>query len=144
MATLGFHFFVLVLFGLLQAAPQAARAGFVQGSVIDAATGQPLKDATATLRFRGRRLERTMKTDEKGLFTFMDVEPGPYELKVEQPGYLSQKYGQVSYDIPLPPDLVVEAGGRYNVRSRWFAPRLSLAGYMTRIVSLWRRQKYGF
>jgi protocatechuate 3,4-dioxygenase beta subunit len=115
MATLGFHFFVLVLFGLLQAAPQAARAGFVQGSVIDAATGQPLKDATATLRFRGRRLERTMKTDEKGLFTFMDVEPGPYELKVEQPGYLSQKYGQVSYDIPLAPDLVVEAGGRYNV-----------------------------
>ena len=53
MVTLGFHFFVLVLFGLLQWAPQVLRAGFVQGSVIDAATGQPLKDATVRLSFVG-------------------------------------------------------------------------------------------
>jgi len=115
MATVGFHLLMLVLFGLLQAAPQALRTGLVEGSVIEAATGQPLKDATVTLSFVGPRPEREMKTDEKGLFAFIDVEPGQYELKVEQPGYLTQKYGQIAYDSLVGRNLVVQAGGRYNV-----------------------------
>src|SRR5438105_3303037 len=115
MATVGFHLLMLVFFGLLPAAPQALRTGLVEGSVIDGATGQPLKDATVTLSFVGPRPEREMKTDEKGLFAFIDVEPGQYELKVEQPGYLTQKYGQIAYDSRIGRNLVVQAGGRYNV-----------------------------
>jgi len=42
MATIGSGLLVLVLLALLQAAPQVLRSGFVQGSVIDATTGQPL------------------------------------------------------------------------------------------------------
>src|SRR5207244_12839112 len=114
-ATVGFHLLMLVFCGLLPAAPQALRTGLVEGSVIDGATGQPLKDATVTLSFVGPRPEREMKTDEKGLFAFIDVEPGQYELKVEQPGYLTQKYGQIAYDSRIVRNLVVQAGGRYNV-----------------------------
>ena len=55
-----------------------------------------LKGCNGKTQLCGRRPEREMKTDEQGLFTFIDVEPGQYELKVEH-------------------NLVVQAGGRYNV-----------------------------
>jgi hypothetical protein len=115
MPTSGLLVLLLTLLALQQTAPQGARTGIVGGNVFDAASGQPLKDATVMLSFVGPRPEREMKTDEKGFFAYTNVEPGQYELKVDLPRYLTQKYGQIAFDSRIGRNLVVEPGGRYNV-----------------------------
>ena len=115
MPTSGLLLLLLTLLAMPQAAPQGVRTGIVGGNVFDAASGQPLKDATVMLSFVGPRPEREMKTDEKGFFAYTNVEPGEYELKVDLPRYLTQKYGQIAFDSRIGRNLVVEPGGRYNV-----------------------------
>jgi|ERR1041385_4984758 hypothetical protein len=89
------------------------------------------------LSFVGRRPEKTMKTDEKGLFTFMDVEAGRYELKVGTARLPVTK-------IWLPPgDYYVKAAYRSLKAIRWSLIRSRAAcseGLGTPGIRLHRRQ----
>jgi len=64
----------------------------VEGTVVSAATGEPLKSATVSLinlhPLRG--LEAV--TDEHGHFAFEDVSSGTYLFRARRPGYVEQPY----------------------------------------------------
>lgn len=90
----------------------------VQGTVVSAAGGQPLKKARVTLRrvMEGgpgaqggppmgpggeafnrpqvRNVPYTAITDASGQFAITDVQPGRYRLTVERQGYVRAEYGQ--------------------------------------------------
>jgi hypothetical protein len=96
--------FVLVLLGLaLAAGPargQTRPAGGISGSIVDAASGEPIADATLTLEgatgsafpsshggfLRG---SRTTVTDELGEYHFDGIPPGDYRIHVQRVGYES-------------------------------------------------------
>jgi protocatechuate 3,4-dioxygenase beta subunit len=69
----------------------------IEGMVVDAASGKPLKDARLTLTNAipaGSRIETT--TNETGHFLIKDLEAGSYRLLAEHPRYASQMYGSSS------------------------------------------------
>ena len=79
--------FVGVLALALSCMAQTSRvAGTVQGTVVDQ-TGGAVSGATVTLRNQGTNLARTISTNLEGSFRVGDLPVGPYELRVESPGF---------------------------------------------------------
>jgi tetratricopeptide (TPR) repeat protein len=80
--------FLLVGLGLVT--PQAeAQTGTARGKVLDA-QGQPIPDATVLIEFQGgvtRKFE--VKTNKKGEFMQVGMQPGPYRFTVSKDGYQS-------------------------------------------------------
>jgi tetratricopeptide (TPR) repeat protein len=77
---------LLLGIGLL-AAPAQAQTGTARGKVLDAA-GQPLQDAKVTLEFLGgvtRKFE--VKTNKKGEYLQVGIQPGPYRVTATKDGY---------------------------------------------------------
>ncbi len=69
----------------------------IEGQVVKAGTGEPLKKARVMLRkAEGREQPDGTATDAAGRFVLKDVEPGRYQLWVERNGYVRQEYGQRS------------------------------------------------
>jgi len=71
----------------------------VEGTVVAAATGEPLKKARLALmkaesRDFGRDRPYTASSDASGRFLLREVEPGRYRLRVERDGYVGQEYGE--------------------------------------------------
>jgi TonB-dependent receptor len=64
--------------------PADAPAGSVSGQVVDTTTGEPLLNATVTLRDNGRFQART---DMRGRYTIRDVPAGDWEVVVFKSGY---------------------------------------------------------
>lgn len=96
-------FFVLP--GLSLPAQQAAvtpqRTCAVEGQVVKAATGEPLKKAWLTLRkMEGREPPYGTSTDASGHFVLKEIEPGRYRVWVERSGYVPQEYGQRALSRP--------------------------------------------
>ncbi len=92
------YLFVLLLAGTLQNAPDK---GTIQGIVVKAGTGQPLRGA----RISFRRLDgnnqgplanvRTpVTTDAAGRFLVTGVDPGQYRVYTDREGYVRQEFGQ--------------------------------------------------
>lgn len=77
-----------LLIGLaLFAAPATAQVGQVRGKVVDEA-GNPVPDATVLLEFEGgvtRKFE--LKTNKKGEFLQVGLQPGPYKVTASKEGY---------------------------------------------------------
>jgi hypothetical protein len=74
--------------------PDKAPKCSLEGTVLDARAGAPIKDATLLLvNSTGTGVMGTTKTDEKGHFLFKDVETGQYVLLGEHPRYARQTYG---------------------------------------------------
>lgn len=106
---------LLLGIGLL-APPAQAQTGTARGKVLDA-QGKPLADAKVTIEFQGgitRKFE--VKTNKKGEFMQVGMQPGPYRFTVAKEGY---QPGVVDFRISLGdptevPDLklmtVAEAG----------------------------------
>jgi tetratricopeptide (TPR) repeat protein len=98
----------LLLAGLALAAPQAqAQTGTARGKVVDA-QGQPIADAKVLIEFQGgvtRKFE--VKTNKKGEFMQVGMQPGPYRFTASKDGYQSTFGDQrVSLGDPTPiPDL---------------------------------------
>jgi tetratricopeptide (TPR) repeat protein len=72
--------------GLL-AAPAQAQTGTARGKVLDA-QGQPIQDAKVTIEFQGgitRKFE--VKTNKKGEFLQVGMQPGPYRFTASKDGY---------------------------------------------------------
>jgi tetratricopeptide (TPR) repeat protein len=80
--------FLLVGFGLV--APQAqAQTGTARGKVMDA-QGQPIADAKVLIEFQGgvtRKFE--VKTNKKGEFMQVGMQPGPYRFTASKEGFQS-------------------------------------------------------
>lgn len=66
----------------------AGSVNYITGKVVDA-EGNPVKDAKAVIK--GDPGEFEAKTDESGVFRQDNLEPGTYEVIVDQPGYENQK-----------------------------------------------------
>ena len=75
--------------------PPPAPKGTVVGTVIRAATREPLKKAWVTVhKVEGQGKSSGVLTDGSGRFELTDIEPGRYRLSVERNGYVSQAYGR--------------------------------------------------
>ncbi|MFQ5926248.1 MAG: carboxypeptidase regulatory-like domain-containing protein [Terriglobia bacterium] len=67
----------------------------VEGLVVKAGTGEPLKKAQVVLRnAEGREKPYGTITDATGRFLRKDIEPGRYHQSVARNGYVRQQYGQ--------------------------------------------------
>jgi 5-hydroxyisourate hydrolase-like protein (transthyretin family) len=76
-------------------APAPFEACAVEGMVVKATTGEPLKRARITLRrAEGREPPVTAVTDAAGRFSLQSLAPGRYRLTVERNGHVRQEYGQ--------------------------------------------------
>jgi protocatechuate 3,4-dioxygenase beta subunit len=65
----------------------------IEGTVVNAATGEPVKKARVTLAPIGRRtLPYATTTDAAGHFLIDEVEAGRYDLTASRSGYLDQSY----------------------------------------------------
>jgi len=66
----------------------------IDGQVLDAATGDPVKKAEVLLRkVNSQESPYGAMTDARGHFAIEDVEPGDYRLWVERNGYIRSEYG---------------------------------------------------
>jgi protocatechuate 3,4-dioxygenase beta subunit len=68
--------------------------GAIEGRVVNAASGDPLRRVNLTLTpAKGKARPATSQTDENGRFAFRDVEPGAYRLSGERTGFPWRQYG---------------------------------------------------
>ena len=66
----------------------------IEGVVVKATTGDPLKKASVTLqKADGRETPAMVTTGADGRFALKDIEPGRYYLSVDRNGYASADYG---------------------------------------------------
>jgi hypothetical protein len=74
----------------------------IQGQVVKAGTGEPLKKARVMLsKAEGRDQQRvSVLTDPGGRFLLTEIEAGRYRLFVERNGYVRQEYGQRTFNRP--------------------------------------------
>ncbi len=88
-------FALIALLLLAQAAAERPANPVIEGRVLRAGSGEPVKKAqVALLPAEGRRQPYGASTDETGGFAFRDIEPGRYRLFVERNGFVRQEYGQ--------------------------------------------------
>jgi hypothetical protein len=79
----------LVVTLLLAQAVPVAKTARVEGTVVSAITGAPLKKAEVLLQTTDNR-SFAASTDAQGKFIFEDLPPGDYGLSVDRVGYLKQ------------------------------------------------------
>jgi protocatechuate 3,4-dioxygenase beta subunit len=73
----------------------------IAGSVVKAATGEPVKRAAVYLqKTDDPRSGYSAHTDAAGRFAIDEIEPGRYDLRVEHTGFVSQSYGENSAASP--------------------------------------------
>jgi hypothetical protein len=91
------HLIVTAL--LAQSNPPSDPKCKLEGRVVSATTGAPLKHANLRLQpvFVGgapaTRTSFSSSTDAEGTFVLQDVDPGVYTLRTERAGYVAQNYG---------------------------------------------------
>lgn len=76
---------------------QPAGRGVISGTVVDAATGDPVRKAIVTVTWHGTpRSWATMRTDGSGKFSFEGLPAGKYDLVANKPGLGRAIYGAAS------------------------------------------------
>jgi Tfp pilus assembly protein PilF len=85
-----FAAFALVACSLLVGSDAFAQTGIVRGKITDD-KGQALQDAVLLLEFQGgvTRKHET-KTNKKGEYTQVGLQPGPYKITVSKDGFVSE------------------------------------------------------
>ena len=78
--------------------PAPTGTGAIEGQVLNAATGAPLKKAN--VRLMGSRQQQgamptnaARETDDQGRFSFTNLPPGKYQLSATRQGFLNGSYG---------------------------------------------------
>src|SRR5260370_7209688 len=65
----------------------------IDGQVLSASSGEPVKRAYLTLRAVGsRRSPLTVRADPSGRFSFSGLEPGNYRLVIKRNAYVPTQY----------------------------------------------------
>lgn len=73
--------------------------GAIEGKVVDAVTGAPLRKAYVLVSRFGPGQPRALTTDANGFFLVDELEAGSYQLRVERSGYLGGFSMQVRADV---------------------------------------------
>src|SRR5947209_7173785 len=75
-------------------APDTQKKSRIEGQIVNAATGAPLRHAEIQLLRTsiGGTLNIAASTDIDGKFAVMDLEPGTYSLSVKRAGFIEQSY----------------------------------------------------
>lgn len=91
------HFFVVMLLvcGIYQACAPEELPGSIYGTVVDKATGEPIKSAGVELSPSGLKTV----TGSEGQFEFTELDPGKYTLLITKTGYMDG----VSHTIEVKP-----------------------------------------
>ncbi len=93
-------------------APQTQEKCVLEGVVLNASTGQPVKKAEVSLQRTDTppgviqqigmsNTQRQARTDSSGRFVFPSLDAGTYNLWASRNGYLGRAYGQESQDDPM-------------------------------------------
>lgn len=80
---------IVLAFGLALLLPQATNGqalASIKGTVYDS-SGGVVPDATVVLHNKGTNLDRSVVTNDVGIYVFPDVQPGDYSLKVSKQGF---------------------------------------------------------
>jgi hypothetical protein len=92
-----FFFLVLILLvGGQQIARSQSIGGGLRGAVTDQ-SGAVIPNANLTLKSQGTGAVRSTKSTGDGLYSFSDIEPGPYTLNVSVPGFEEKHFAQVTF-----------------------------------------------
>lgn len=71
-----------------------AKKASIEGVVVDAVTGKPVKDASLlVVSSTGAGISGSTKADEDGKFLFKNLDPGSFLLIADHPRYARQTYG---------------------------------------------------
>lgn len=76
----------------------------VEGTVVSATTGEPLKKTHLSLQPQPKGLPYGTTTDSAGHFIFNEIDPGRYGFSAVRNGYLTQNYspkGDINHSAPL-------------------------------------------
>lgn len=104
------HFGIALLLSL-SALPQAPSSTLsdsakcsIEGTVLKAATGEPLKKARVVLQKEDPNAQPIVAiTGATGQFALKDIEPGRYRFWVERDGFVRMQYGQRNFQRPGSP-----------------------------------------
>lgn len=88
------HWQKMVLFAILVAVAIAQDPGRVEGRVLNAKTGEPLRKALVNLLPGTGEQPVTALTDASGSFVFSPVKPGKYVISTEKDGFVLQSSKQ--------------------------------------------------
>jgi Carboxypeptidase regulatory-like domain len=102
----------------------------VEGTVLNAITGQPVRKAHIFLTPSGARPLIAM-TDSQGKYAFTDVAPGDYRLMAQREGYMEQHYGAKKYGPdPKEEQLELAAGSVKSAVDFRMTPLGSIMGFV--------------
>ncbi len=90
-------------------AAEAGAPASIEGRIVAASTGQPLKRARVVATARDFRGRLSTQTDETGRYVLTDLRAGAYTLTVSKPGFITVSYGQRRSRQPATP-VQVRAG----------------------------------
>ncbi|HET8549660.1 MAG TPA: TonB-dependent receptor [Bryobacteraceae bacterium] len=104
-------------------------SGVVQGTITDA-TGGAIPNAKATLTNTATGVTKTTQSNNVGLFYFGAVQPGPYEVTVEAPGF--KRWGgafrvDVGQTVTIDPNMEIGTLGA-SIEVRGVAPVIETEG----------------
>jgi hypothetical protein len=100
---MGVFFFLAALFFIPSTISQHANAqtvttGTVIGTVTDP-SGAAVADAVAVLRNKATNSQATQKTNSAGQYTFVNVTPGEYEVRVGKDGFRTADVASLTVDV---------------------------------------------
>jgi hypothetical protein len=117
----------------------AQSTGSIEGQILNAATGAPLRRAAVRLTAIGRGgrggpggpgggpATQARETDDQGRFAFPNLEAGRYMLSAERQGFLRQNYGGRKYNTSGTA-IVLAADQRVNNLVMKMSPQSVIAG----------------
>jgi hypothetical protein len=87
---------LLLLVGGMQKVWSQSIGGGLRGVVTDQ-SGAVIPNANLTLKSQGTGAVRSTKSTSDGLYSFSDIEPGPYTLNVSATGFEEKHFAQVTF-----------------------------------------------
>ncbi|HEX5603700.1 MAG TPA: carboxypeptidase-like regulatory domain-containing protein, partial [Pyrinomonadaceae bacterium] len=91
------HALVLITLMVVVASAQTFR-GTILGTITDP-NGAVVTGATITVKNTSTGIERTTATDSEGNYTVAELPVGPYEVRVEQPGFTTVLVSKVTVEV---------------------------------------------
>src|SRR5678815_4286000 len=106
---------LLILLPIAVASAQTFR-GTIFGTVTDP-NGALVSSAKVTVKNTGTGLERTTTTDDAGNYTVAELPIGPYEVRVEQTGFVASVVSNVAVEVASERrvDVKLSVAGQENV-----------------------------